>query len=310
MEPWMWIAIVVVAAFLFIDDKPSQKREVQARLKELSKKAPEHKSAIQQLEDEELSKSFSERIILPLLKSLGEKATKKTSRAKSELLKKQLAQAGNPGNLSIGEFMALQRLLMISVPLAIWLSTMALGLELMAQLMGVAIGANLAMLVPRMYVQRRIAFRQQMIQKKLPDVLDLLTVSVEAGLGFDMALKKVVDKFTGPISEEFDIVLRETQMGKPRRDALKDLGEKMEVEDLSNFLSAVVQADQLGVSIGNVLRIQSSQARQKRRQRAEEAAMKAPIKMMLPLVGCIFPTIMIVVMGTSAFRFIKAFSSM
>lgn len=310
MELWMLIVGAVILVVAFSGGGDSQEKEIKARLNEITKATPKTKSALEQLEEEELNKSFSERIIIPILRSFGERANKKTPKAKLALLKKQLAQAGNPGNLSVSEFMAMQRLLMVGVPMLAWMVGMVIRLNISQLLVGIAIGANMAVLVPRMFLQRKISFRKHMIQRKLPDVLDLLTVSVEAGLGFDMALQKVVEKFTGPIAEEFDIVLREAQMGKPRREALKDLSEKMEVEDLSNFLSAIIQADQLGVSIGNVLRIQSSQARQKRRQRAEEAAMKAPIKMMMPLVGCIFPTIMIVIMGASAYRFYDAFSKM
>jgi tight adherence protein C len=133
-------------------------------------------------------------------------------------------------------------------------------------------------------------------------------VSVEAGLGFDQALSKVVEKMPGVLPEEFGFVLQEVQMGKPRKEALKDMSERMQVDDLSSFITAIIQAEQLGVSIGNVLRVQSDQMRTRKRQRAEEAAMKAPIKMMLPLVGCIFPVIMIVLLGPAAFRFVAAFS--
>ena len=139
----------------------------------------------------------------------------------------------------------------------------------------------------------------------MPDVLDLLTVSVEAGLGFDAALQRVVQKMTGAISVEFAKTLQEIKMGKHRREALRDLGLRTGIDDLNTFISAIVQADQLGVSIGNVLRVQSEQMRRKRRQRIEEKAMKAPIKMLIPMVLFIFPTIFIVLLGPAAMQMIE-----
>lgn len=144
------------------------------------------------------------------------------------------------------------------------------------------------------------------MSKELPDVLDLLTVSVESGLGFDAALQKVVRKTKGPLSNEFNKTLQEIKMGKARRDALRDLANRTGVEDLSTFIGAIIQADQLGVSIGNVLRIQSKQMRQIRKQRIEEKAMKAPIKMLLPMVFFIFPTLFLVLLGPAAIQLIES----
>jgi len=139
----------------------------------------------------------------------------------------------------------------------------------------------------------------------LPDVLDLLTVSVEAGLGFDAALLKVVEKQKGVLAEEFLRVLQEIKMGRPRREALRDLARRNKpAEDLSNVVASLVQADQLGISIGGVLRNQALQIRQKQRQRAEEKAQKAPIKMMIPLVFFVFPSIFIIVLGPAVIQII------
>ena len=172
------------------------------------------------------------------------------------------------------------------------------------------VSAVASYLMPQFLLSKKITERQQEIQQTLPDVLDLLTVSVEAGLGFDSALVKVVDKIKGPISEEFERLLQEIRMGKPRRDAMRDLGNRTNVEDLANFITAIVQADKLGVSIGKVLRVQSNQIRLKRKQRAEEAAMKAPIKMLLPLVFFIFPTIFIILLGPAVIKVINSFTNL
>jgi tight adherence protein C len=131
----------------------------------------------------------------------------------------------------------------------------------------------------------------------LPDVLDLLTVSVEAGLGFDQAVVKVIEKFKGPLAEEFHRTLQEVRMNKPRREALRALADRVGIDDLTAFIAALIQADQLGVSIAKVLRIQSDQMRIKRRQRAEEQAQKASIKMLFPLIFFIFPAMFIVLLG-------------
>jgi tight adherence protein C len=133
----------------------------------------------------------------------------------------------------------------------------------------------------------------------------LLTVSVEAGLGFDAALLKVIDKMPGPLADEFKTVLQEVKVGKIKKDALRDMAERVGMQDLTTFLGSVIQAEQFGVSIGNVLRIQSEQMRQKRRQRAQEKAMKAPVKMLIPMVFFIFPTIFSVLLGPIVIKVIS-----
>lgn len=150
---------------------------------------------------------------------------------------------------------------------------------------------------PISFLKRKGEERQKEITKMLPDVLDLLTVSVEAGLGFDAGIAKVVEKTEGPLAEEFGKTLQEIRMGKGRREALKDLAKRAANPDLTGFITAIVQADQLGVSIGNVLRIQSEDIRRRRRARAEEQAMKAPIKILIPLILFIFPSIFIIILG-------------
>ncbi len=142
----------------------------------------------------------------------------------------------------------------------------------------------------------------------MPDVLDLLTVSVEAGLGFDAALLKVVEKQKGVLADELMRVLQEIKMGRPRRESLRDLAKRNKpAEDLNNVVASLVQADQLGISIGGVLRNQAKQIRQKQRQRAEEKAQKAPVKMMIPLVFFVFPTIFIIVLGPAVIQIMDMF---
>jgi tight adherence protein C len=150
-----------------------------------------------------------------------------------------------------------------------------------------------------MWLSSRIKRRQNNIIKALPDALDLLVICVEAGLGFDMAMGKVYEKWENELAIAFGRVLREIQLGKLRREALRDMARRMDVPDVTAFVAAIIQADQLGVSMSKILRVQSDQMRTKRRQRAQEKAHQAPVKMMLPMVFLIFPTIWIVLLGPS-----------
>ena len=152
-------------------------------------------------------------------------------------------------------------------------------------------------MAPEFWLGRKIRARSMAMTLQLPDALDLLTISVEAGLGFDAALAKVVEKMEGPLVDEFRQALAEVRMGRTRREALRDVATRADAQPVSNFIGAIVQAEQLGVPIAKVLQIQSNQLRIERRQRAEEAAAKAPVKMLFPMVGCIFPTIFIVILG-------------
>ena len=158
---------------------------------------------------------------------------------------------------------------------------------------------------PEFWLGRRIRARQHAILLQIPDALDLLTISVRAGLGFDAALGKVVEKMEGPLIDEFRRALAEVRVGKARRDALRDIVPRTEVPALTNFIGAIIQAEQLGVSISKVLQVQSEQLRIERRQRAEEMAAKAPIKMLFPLVGCIFPSLFIVILGPAIILIVK-----
>jgi tight adherence protein C len=150
---------------------------------------------------------------------------------------------------------------------------------------------------PEFWLGGRVKKRQKGILLQIPDALDLLTISVRAGLGFDAALGKVVEKMKGPLVDEFRRALAEVRVGKARREALRDIVPRTEVQPLTNFIGAIIQAEQLGVSISKVLQVQSEQLRIERRQRAEEQAAKAPIKMLFPLVGCIFPSLFVVILG-------------
>jgi tight adherence protein C len=257
---------------------------------------------------DELSKPFSERVIRPALEKAAAAIGRAMPARKRVSLQKKLLMAGNPGDLTPNEYLVIQYGTTLIFPVAVLLMA-ALPMEWgpMGVLGGMAAAAAVGFLLPEYFLKMRATARQEEIQDNLPDVLDLLTVSVEAGLGFDAALVKVVEKIKGVLSAEFSRMLQEIKMGKPRRDALRDLGHRSGVDDVVAFTGAIIQADQLGVSIGNVLRLQSEQMRTKRRQRAEQKAMKAPVKMLIPLILFIFPTIFIVVLGPAVIQIIDTF---
>lgn len=214
-------------------------------------------------------------------------------------LRRQLTLAGNPGDLKPQEFIVLK--------LTLCALTLVAGFLLPISFLNVVILAAAAWLAPELYLHEKIKNRQLAITLAIPDVLDLLTVSVEAGLGFDAAVAKVIEKIEGSLADEFRRMLYEMRIGRSRREALRDLSERTGVPYLQNFASAVIQADQLGVSISKVLRIQSQEIRRQRRQKAEEEAMKAPIKMLLPLVALVFPSLFIVLLGPAILQFAALF---
>lgn len=255
--------------------------------------------------DEKLSAPFSERVIRPIISRIAGYLGRIIPVKQNQGLQKKLLMAGNPGGFSAGEFMAIEyaaaALLILAGLLLVFSGNQSLSGKIL-----ILFGAGFAgFYLPNFYLQTRASQRKKDIQKALPDVLDLLTVSVEAGLGFDAALSKVIEKTKGVLADEFNRMLQEIKMGKPRRDALHDLGENSGNEDLQSFVGSLVQADQLGISIGNVLRIQSDQMRTKRRQAVEEKAMKAPIKMLIPMVFFIFPTLFIVLLGPAVIQVIN-----
>lgn len=217
---------------------------------------------------------------------------------KRENYEQRLTSAGRPGGMAAETFIA-TKYLFILVALAIgFLSGSALTF---------IVAAIVGIMAPDMFLKNSEKRRKEKMIKSLPDVLDLISVSVEAGLSFDAALQKVVEKTSGPLTQEFEKTLQEINMGKPRREALRDMADRINVNDITIFLSAVIQADQLGVSISNVLSIQSKQVRENRRIRAEEAAQKAPIKILIPLVVFIFPTLLVVLLGPAVLQILDTF---
>lgn len=259
--------------------------------------------------EEELSKSFVQRIVSPVREILAKRIAKFAPEAVKKMIEQKITMAGGFNGINAEEFILLCGALGMLPPFLIGIAGLLIKVPLNKAIGLGVIGMAVALYLPFMLLQQKIVKRKRSIQKDLPDVLDLLTVSVEAGLGFDGALSKLAEKMKGALVEEFNRVLQEIRMGVSRRESLTLLGVRCAVPDLMLFAAALIQADQLGVSIGNVLRVQSVSMREKRRQRAEEQAMKAPIKMMLPLVVFIFPTIFIVLLGPAIIQVIETFSN-
>lgn len=298
---FMLLGGVIVFLVILLLFPSGSKSDIQGRLASLEENS-EFKVA--EVQEAELNKPFVDRVIRPIISRMaGKNEEKGTKKTKKTNLKKELAQAGYPGGLTVSEFTVIQNLFRVITPASMVAFAMVFSPGLMP--MSLLFGVTLGILIPRMFLQRRIATRLHSIQRQLPDVLDLLTVAVEAGLGFDAACDKVVEKMRGPIPDEFGLTLRHMRMGQARRDAFKGMAERVDHPDLNAFISAIVQADQLGVSIGQVLRIQSEQLRDKRRQRAEEEAAKAPVKMMIPLVFFIFPNVGLVIGAPAVFQMIE-----
>jgi tight adherence protein C len=277
---------------LFIGWAQSQPLDpVQARLTQLGTMQARN------LEELELQAPLFERTIRPFAQRLSGFVQRFTSATQAGRTEKRLAMAGHPGNMRTSEFLGLKAVVAIGCAAVAFLVFGLLQGNLVEGVLVAIVGAGIGYLAPEFWLGRRIRQRQHRILVNIPDALDLLTISVRAGLGFDAALGKVAEKLPGPLSDEFRRALAEIRVGKTRREALRDIVGRTEVPALTNFIGAVIQAEQLGVSISKVLQVQSEQLRIERRQRAEEQAAKAPIKMLFPLVGCIFPSLFVVILG-------------
>ncbi len=273
---------------------------VQARLTQLGSMQARN------LEELELQQPFLDRTIRPLANQLSGTLGRYTSASFADKTEKRLALAGNPGDLRVGDFLAVKAISAGVFAVAfVLLFLVLLGMGIVLALLLGGAGLAIGWIAPEFWLGRRIRARQKAILLSIPDALDLLTISVRAGLGFDAALGKVVEKMPGPLTDEFRRALAEVRVGKARRDALRDIVPRTEVAPLTNFIGAIIQAEQLGVSISKVLQVQSEQLRIERRQRAEEQAAKAPIKILFPLVGCIFPSLFIIILGPAIISIMK-----
>jgi tight adherence protein C len=277
----------------------SDEKALQARLEEFNQTGEQVN-----LEKLEMSRPFTERVIYPIARKLGELAIKVTPQNQLQSISHKLEQAGSPGRLDPTLFLAIQFIALVFFA-GVVILVFTVGQSKMVFWKVILISLIFGMIgffFPRLWLTSRIQRRQKSVRKAMPDALDLLTICVEAGLGFDAAMSKVSEKWTSELSLAFARVIKELQLGKLRRDALRDMADRIGLTELTSFVAAVIQSEQLGVSLAKVLRIQSDQMRIRRRQMAEEEAHKAPVKMIIPMALLIFPALMIVLLTPAAIQ--------
>lgn len=293
------LSVIIIFVGLSLPSKPSLE---QTRLEAFG-------SRPRTLHEMELSMPFSERVLLPVLRGMATFISRFAPQRNINEMKHKLDLGGNPNNWSAADFLGVRGLSAIITAVFFTLLAFLMSTPDLQKALFLGIGVILGFYLPNFWLNFKIGARKHEILRALPDALDLLTISVEAGLGFDAAMSKVTEKSDNELSRAFGRVISEIRLGKLRREALRDMANRADVQDMSNFIAAVLQADQLGVSIAKVLQIQSEQMRIRRRQRAEELAAQAPVKMMFPLAFLIFPSIFIVLLGPAVLLFMsgKAF---
>lgn len=306
------MSIVIIGAVLFVIilaivlvvvgiNAPQASDPIHERLAEYSTR-----EVAMTLEQIELSQGFQDRILLPVFNKIGEFASRFTPQATLESAKIKIEMAGNPMQMEPSFFLAMRFVVAVFMGGAVFLVFAITGRNWLQGLAISAIFLLIGFFFPQLWLSGRISARQKTVFRALPDALDLLTICVEAGLGFDAAMGKVNEKWDNDLALEFGRVLQEIRLGKLRREALRDMADRLGVSELTSFVAAVIQSEQLGVSMAKVLRIQADQMRVRRRQMAEEEAHKAPIKMIFPIALLIFPSILLVLLGPAALLLITS----
>ena len=285
----MFVAVLMIIGSVLVG---SQLDPVQARLAQISVRP-------KSLEELELQRPLSERTLKPIINSLSRLVGRFYPANTVRGLGLKLKRAGME-NTSVEFFLGVKGFAAIVGAIGVSALVNVITLDGLQTTLGALVGLVVGFMAPDFFLRNKAGKRNTLILEALPDALDLLTISVEAGLGFDAALVKVTEKMKGPLSDEFQRAAGEQRVGKSRQESLRGISERVDVKEFQSFISAIIQADQLGVSMSKVLRIQSEQMRTERRQRAENKAAKAPILIMLPTVGCIFPSLFIVILAPAA----------
>lgn len=296
-------AIAVIIVSLRRSGRGGDDDPLQDRLAEFIQRGDDIKS----LEDIELSQPFVERVLVPLVRRIGEFSARFTPQKAIQDTARRMELAGNPWPIDAATFLAIRFILAVVfggfLTAVILISPPSNPNDNFMYIGGATFGG---FFLPHLMLTSRITKRQTEIRKAMPDALDLLTVCVEAGLGFDAAMAKVSEKWENELSMAFSRAIREVQLGKVRREALRDMADRLGIPEMTSFVAAIIQSEQLGVSMAKVLRIQSDQMRMKRRQRAEEEAHKAPVKMLIPMALLIFPSIMIIILTPAAIQIMES----
>jgi len=261
---------------------------------------------IDNVREQEMLAPLRDRVLTPALKGIEALGRRFTPAGYSDVVRHKLVLAGNPDNLDVDRFVSLKLLGASSLVLWAWFFFGFMHMGNFYNTIATGLLTFCAFIAPDTIVRRAIDDRQHEIAVRLPDVLDMLVISVEAGLGFEQAVDRTIAAVPGALSEEFGRMLQETRVGSSRADALRALDERTDVPELRSFILAMLQADAFGVSIGRILRAQADEMRVRRRQRAQEEAQKAPVKMLFPLIFCIFPSLFVVVLGPAAMQIMKS----
>jgi len=264
---------------------------------------------VENVRDQELLSPITERAVAPVLGGLTNLGRRFTPVGYTDSVRQKFIRAGDGTNDAVDRFLAIRVITVAAILPIIWFSFFwnPIGLSGMAQLLVFGLLLAAVGIGPDAMLNRRVEERQHDLRIKLPDILDLLTISVEAGLGFEQALDRTISAVPGSLSDEFSRMLGEVRAGASRADAMRALDQRTNVPEVRSFVLAILQADTFGVSIGRVLRAQAEEMRIKRRQLAQERAQKAPVKMLIPMVFCIFPALFVVVIGPAVINITQNF---
>ncbi len=299
-------AVLLIVAGMRTVRNQDQFDPLMARLEEATQRG----DVVTSLEQIEMQQPFTQRVIVPMLQRIGDLSSSFTPQKVLEDTTRKLEIAGNPGRIDAATFLASR----FVVAIIFGALLLAIGLlspyhwPLGQTLLVVVIFTLIGFFFPQLWLQSQINSRQKEIRKAMPDALDLLTICVEAGLGFEAAMSKVSEKWENQLSLALLRTIREIQLGKARRDAMRDMADRIGIPEMTSFVAAIIQSEILGVSLAKVLRIQSDQMRVRRRQRAEEQAHQAPVKMILPLAFLIFPSIFIILLTPAGIQLSRSFS--
>jgi len=295
------IGAVVSLVVYLLAAQAEEKAVVRASLRQLEG------YEVENLRDKELLNPLKDRAIRPVLEGLTNLGRRFTPQGYIDSVRKKFVYAGELGTDAVDRFLAVRVITVVAIPVVVFALFAWLPVEGKSRLGVMLLLIVLLALGPDASLNRRVEARQLEIRRRLPDVLDLLTISVEAGLGFEQALDRTVAAVPGPLSDEFSRMLGEVRAGASRAQAMRALEERSNVVELRSFVLAILQADTFGVSIGRVLRAQADEMRIKRRQLAQELAQKAPVKMLIPMVFCIFPSLFVVVLGPAMINIYENF---
>jgi len=304
---WLGVSLVfatLLVLFVTISDVVTERQQIFRSLRNIRTV----ELTPRELEKRPLAAPFARRIMIPFVEQVGKWLFRLTPGGIVERLRREIAYAGSPPGWTAERLLAAKGLL-CGGGIIVGITGAGLSGISMRTIVLMGMGVVLGWYIPEWALRSKSGKRQTAIRRGLPDALDLLSITVEAGLGFDAALSRVARQEGGPLGGEFHRVIQEMQLGKSRPEALRDLGDRNNVAELKSFVLAMIQADTFGISISRVLQVQAGEMRLKRRQRAEEQAMKVPVKIIFPLLFCIFPSLFVIILGPAMIRIYEAFTN-